>query len=60
MQKASLKLIAKTLGISVATVSKALNDYPDVSKKNQGTRVRIGWKIKLYRPNTFAVNLRTK
>ena len=59
MQKASLKIIAKTLGISVATVSKALNDYPDVSKKTKGLVLELAGKLN-YSPNTFAVNLRTK
>jgi LacI family transcriptional regulator len=59
MQKASLKLIAKTLGISVATVSKALNDYPDVSKKTKELVLELAEKLN-YTPNTFAVNLRTK
>ncbi len=59
MQKASLKIIAKTLGISVATVSKALNDYPDVSKKTRDLVNNLAKELN-YRPNAFAVNLRTK
>ncbi len=58
MQKASLKSIAKTLGISVATVSKALNDYPDVSEKTKNL-VKTHAKNLSYTPNAFAVNLRT-
>ncbi|WP_299064159.1 LacI family DNA-binding transcriptional regulator [uncultured Polaribacter sp.] len=55
----TLKQIAEELGISITTVSKALKDYPDVSKK---TRKRVREKAALlnYKPNSFAVNLRTK
>ena len=58
MQKASLKIIAKTLGISVATVSKALNNYTDVSKKTKKQVKELAEKLN-YRPNAVAVNLRT-
>ena len=33
MKEITLKEIANTLGISITTVSKALKNYPDVSKK---------------------------
>lgn len=59
MQKANLKIIAKTLGISVSTVSKALNNYPDVSKKTRDLVANLAQKLN-YTPNAFAVNLRTK
>ena len=36
MKPTTLKEIAERLGISVATVSKALKDYPDVSKETKG------------------------
>ena len=36
MKPATLKDIAEQLNISVTTVSKALKDYPDVSKKTKG------------------------
>ena len=35
MAKITLSLIAETLGISVATASKALKDYPDISTKTK-------------------------
>lgn len=38
MAKATIKTIAEEAGVSIATVSKALNDMPDVS---QGVKVRI-------------------
>lgn len=59
MKPVTLKQIAEHLNISVTTVSKALKDYPDVSKKTKGL-VRELAKTLNYRPNTFAVNLRTK
>ncbi|WP_282122899.1 LacI family DNA-binding transcriptional regulator [Algibacter mikhailovii] len=59
MQPVTLKEIAEQLNISVTTVSKALKDYPDVSKKTRGL-VRELAKTLNYKPNTFAVNLRTK
>ena len=38
MQRVNLKFLAKELGVSEATVSRALNDYPDIS---QVTRNRV-------------------
>jgi len=35
MKPTTLKQIAEQLNISVSTVSKALKDYPDVSKKTK-------------------------
>lgn len=59
MKPVTLKEIAEELNISVTTVSKALKDYPDVSKKTRAL-VRELAKTLNYKPNTFAVNLRTK
>ncbi|WP_396602294.1 LacI family DNA-binding transcriptional regulator [Algibacter sp. R77976] len=59
MKPVTLKQIAEELNISVTTVSKALKDYPDVSKKTRA-QVRELAKTLNYKPNTFAVNLRTK
>lgn len=59
MKPVTLKQIAETLNISITTVSKALKDYPDVSKKTRKL-VRETAKQLNYRPNSFAVNLRTK
>ena len=55
----TLKQIAEELGISITTVSKALKDYPDVSKKTRKL-VRETASLLNYKPNSFAVNLRTK
>ncbi|SFC88013.1 LacI family DNA-binding transcriptional regulator [Algibacter pectinivorans] len=59
MKPVTLKEIAEQLNISVTTVSKALKDYPDVSKKTKGLVKELA-KTLNYKPNTFAVNLRTK
>lgn len=54
-----LKDIAKELNISVTTVSKALKDYPDISKETKD-RVRLLVQKWNYVPNFHASNLRTK
>ncbi|WP_411766759.1 LacI family DNA-binding transcriptional regulator [Winogradskyella sp. A3E31] len=59
MKPVTLKQIAETLNISITTVSKALKDYPDVSKKTKRL-VKETAEILNYKPNAFAVNLRTK
>lgn len=58
MGSITLKDIAEKLNISVTTVSKALKEYPDVSKKTRRL-VREMAKTLNYKPNEFAVNLRT-
>lgn len=59
MKPATLKQIAEQLNISVSTVSKALKDYPDVSKKTKKLVKELA-KTLNYKPNAFAVNLRNK
>ncbi|HPF11083.1 MAG TPA: LacI family DNA-binding transcriptional regulator [Flavobacteriaceae bacterium] len=59
MKEVTLKQIAENLGISVTTVSKALKNYPDVSKKTKALVKEEAKKLH-YKPNVFAVNLRTK
>ena len=59
MTPTTLRQIAETLGISIPTVSKALKDYPDVSKKTKAMVKELA-KTLNYKPNSFAVNLRTK
>ncbi|WP_434036454.1 LacI family DNA-binding transcriptional regulator [Formosa sp. 4Alg 33] len=59
MKPVTLKQIAEQLNISVTTVSKALKDYPDVSPKTKALVKELA-KTLNYKPNTFAVNLRTK
>ena len=58
MKPATLKQIAETLKISISTVSKALKDYPDVSKKTKRL-VKETAALLNYKPNAFAVHLRT-
>ena len=55
----TLKQISKALGVSITTVSKVLNNYPDVS---DNTRQRILDYVKEigFTPNTVAASLRTK
>jgi len=59
MKPVTLKQIAEQLNISVTTVSKALKDYPDISKKTKALVKELALTLN-YRPNSFAVNLRTK
>ncbi len=57
MRTTTLKEIAKQLGLSITTVSKALKDYPDVSKKTKELVKNLAKKLN-YVPNSFAVSLR--
>lgn len=59
MYKVTLKKIASTLGISIATVSKALKDYPDISEKTK-VNVKTLAKSLNYTPNSFAQSLRNQ
>ena len=59
MKPATLKDIAEHLGISITTVSKALKGYPDVSKKTRALVKELAQTLN-YKPNAFAVNLRTE
>lgn len=59
MKPVTLKEIAEKLNISVTTVSKALKDYPDVSKKTKALVKELAETLN-YKPNSFAVHLRTK
>lgn len=53
----SLKAIATHLGLSVTTVSRALNGYDDVSQETRA-RVEAEAQRRGYRPNTFARRLK--
>lgn len=57
--KITIKRIAKDLGVSVSTVSKALSDSPEISAP---TKIRIQEYAKLqnYRPNSMAKNLKNQ
>jgi len=54
----NLKDLARTLGLSPTTVSRALNGYPEVSAATR-TRVSEAAKAHNYRPNTQAKRLAT-
>jgi len=53
----TIKDIAKTLGISASTVSRALKDHPDISPKTKQMVQAFAEKVN-YRPNALALNLR--
>ncbi len=57
--KATLKQIAKELGVSVSTVSKALNDSPEISDPTK-IRVKEYAKLKNYKPNIIGLNLKNR
>lgn len=57
--KATLKQIAKELGVSVSTVSKALNDSPEISEITK-TKIREYAKLKNYKPNMIGLNLKNR
>jgi LacI family transcriptional regulator len=56
--KATLKQIAKELHVSVSTVSKALNDSPEISEQTK-IKVQEYAKLKNYKPNVIGLNLKT-
>lgn len=58
-QKATLKQIAKELNVSVSTVSKALSNSPEISEPTK-IKVQEFAKLKNYKPNNIAVNLKNK
>ena len=57
--KATLKQIDKELGVSVSTVSKALNDSPEISEPTK-IRVKEYAKLKKYKPNSIGLNLKNR
>ena len=58
MKSITIKDIAKELGISVSTVSRALQNHPDISEPTKAL-VRDCAKRLNYKPNIMASNLRT-
>lgn len=58
-EKATLKQIAKDLGVSVSTVSKALNDSPEISEPTK-VKIQEFAKLKNYKPNITALNLKNR
>lgn len=59
MSKVTLKKIAETLGLSTATVSKALKDYGDISPKTKLKVKELAATLN-YKPNSFAQSLRNQ
>ncbi len=57
--KATLKQISKELNVSVSTVSKALNDSPEISEQTK-TRIKEYAKLKNYKPNVIGLNLKNR
>ena len=57
--KATLKQIAKELGVSVSTVSKALNDSPEISDPTK-IKIQEYAKLKNYKPNIIGLNLKNR
>ncbi len=54
----TIKDIAKALGISPSTVSRALKDHPDISEKTKKAVNELAKKLN-YRPNAIALSLRS-
>jgi LacI family transcriptional regulator len=57
--KATLKQIAKELHVSVSTVSKALNDSPEISSQTK-IKIQEYAKLKNYKPNVIGLNLKNR
>ena len=57
--KATLKQIAKDLHVSVSTVSKALNDSPEISEQTK-KKIQEYAKLKNYKPNVIGLNLKNR
>ncbi len=57
--KATLKQIAKELHVSVSTVSKALNDSPEISEPTK-IKIQEFAKLKNYKPNIIGLNLKNR
>jgi DNA-binding LacI/PurR family transcriptional regulator len=59
MKHATIKDIAKKLGLSASTVSRALSDHPDISKETK-EKVHAVAREMDYHPNTIAKSLQQK
>lgn len=57
--KATLKQIAKELGVSVSTVSKALSDSPEISEPTK-IKIKEYAKLQNYKPNSMALSLKSQ
>ena len=59
MKRATLRDIAQALGVTVATVSRALKDYPDISLSTKKLVLATAERLH-YAPHPLAVKLRQK
>jgi LacI family transcriptional regulator len=59
IQQSTLKELSQVLGISISTVSRALNDHPDISDNTKRKVKELAVAME-YEPNSYAVQLRTK
>ena len=57
--QATIKDIARELGISPSTVSRALKDHPDISQKTRKAVKELARKLN-YEPNAIALSLRNR
>ncbi|MFY8096740.1 MAG: LacI family DNA-binding transcriptional regulator [Flavobacterium sp.] len=57
--KATLKELAKELGVSTSTVSKALSDSPEISEVTK-RKIKEFAQLRNYKPNSVAKNLKNK
>lgn len=55
--RVTIKDIAKELGLSASTVSRALKDHPDISVETKNAVVELSKKLK-YKPNMMALSLK--
>ncbi len=55
----SIEQVSKQIGLSVSTVSKALNDYPDIAPETKQRVLKIARELN-YHPSAAARNLRRK
>lgn len=58
-QQITLKKLAEQLDLSIGTISKALNNSPEISEKTK-SRVKELAKLNQYVPNSFAQGLKSK
>ena len=58
-RKVTLKHIAKELGVSISTVSKALKNSGEISRDTKG-KVQAFAKRYNYKPNNVAISLKNK
>ncbi|RXG11694.1 LacI family transcriptional regulator [Leeuwenhoekiella aestuarii] len=58
-RKLTLKSIAKELGVSISTVSKALRDSPEISEETR-EKIKAYAKLYNYKPNNIALSLKNR